>query len=231
MTPPKSDLDVLTGDFIDAGMNENAAQIMVAALQLFAQKGYAATTVREIVRSADVTNPMLYYYFDSKKGVFLALMDALITSMEESVTEVLEQTTGLKDQLRAIAAAHFDACRNAPQVLRFVYSVHFGPIRSRPSYDLAGAYEGIHDLVFTVINEAFEGGEFRPRPGFDLQFLTERFMGLISLHLMDVLTLYDQAESQDVFDASVETYLGEAALDEMLEFYFYGAGDLAMEAS
>ena len=51
--------------FEQADVPELAAQLMSAGLRLFARKGYTATSVREIVQKADVTNPMLYYYFNS----------------------------------------------------------------------------------------------------------------------------------------------------------------------
>ena len=49
-------------------------RLLSGATALFASKGYAATTVREIVERAGVTKPVLYYYFRSKEGIYLDLM-------------------------------------------------------------------------------------------------------------------------------------------------------------
>ena len=49
-------------------------RLLDAAAELFNGKGYAATTVREIVKAAGVTKPVLYYYFKNKEGIFLELM-------------------------------------------------------------------------------------------------------------------------------------------------------------
>lgn len=228
-SPPATRAKALLDDFTAAGMNENAAHILVSALHLFAQKGYAATTVREIVCDADVTNPMLYYYFESKQGVFYALMELLIDSMEESVQEVLEQPRPIGHQLREIARAHFNACRNAPEVLRFVYSVMFGPVRSRPRYDVAQSYETIHELVRGTLEEAIKEGRFRPHSGYDAEFLTERFMGQINNHLMDVLTAYDRAESRAELEEYLDECLGDEALEKTVQFFFFGAGTLDRE--
>ncbi|MBW2208934.1 MAG: helix-turn-helix transcriptional regulator, partial [Deltaproteobacteria bacterium] len=46
------------------------AVLLEAATALFAQKGYAGTSVREIVERAGVTKPVLYYYFENKEGLF-----------------------------------------------------------------------------------------------------------------------------------------------------------------
>ena len=41
-----------------------------AAIELFSEKGYAATTTREICQRAGITKPVLYYYFGSKEQLF-----------------------------------------------------------------------------------------------------------------------------------------------------------------
>ena len=46
-----------------------------AAARVFARKGYATATVREIVEMAGVTKPALYYYFGSKEGVYKAILE------------------------------------------------------------------------------------------------------------------------------------------------------------
>ena len=51
------------------------ARLLETAIDMFAEKGYAGTSVREIVHRAGVSKPVLYYYFQSKEGLFLAILD------------------------------------------------------------------------------------------------------------------------------------------------------------
>lgn len=53
---------------------ERRARIEQAAARLFAEQGYAATTVEDIVRAAGVTKPMLYRHFESKRDLHMALL-------------------------------------------------------------------------------------------------------------------------------------------------------------
>jgi AcrR family transcriptional regulator len=46
-----------------------------AAARLFAQRGYAATTVEDIVRIAGLTKPMLYRHYESKQELCVALLE------------------------------------------------------------------------------------------------------------------------------------------------------------
>jgi len=57
-------------------------RLLGAATDLFARKGYAATTVREIVDSARVTKPVLYYYFQNKEGIYLELMRQTFSNVD-----------------------------------------------------------------------------------------------------------------------------------------------------
>ena len=53
---------------------ETRQQILQAALKRFANSGYAATSVQQIVDDAQVSKPALYYYFRDKAGLFQALV-------------------------------------------------------------------------------------------------------------------------------------------------------------
>jgi len=63
-------------------------RLLIAAVRLFAEKGYSATSVREIVEAAGVTKPVLYYYFRNKEGVFDAMMQEAITAHHAVLDEV-----------------------------------------------------------------------------------------------------------------------------------------------
>ncbi len=51
-----------------------ARHIARTAARLFAERGYDATSVREIVEAAGVAKPTMYYYFRSKEGLAQALL-------------------------------------------------------------------------------------------------------------------------------------------------------------
>ncbi|TJZ56849.1 TetR/AcrR family transcriptional regulator [Streptomyces piniterrae] len=49
-------------------------QIIDAAIQVFAKRGYHAASVDEIAELAGISKPMVYLYLDSKEGLFLACL-------------------------------------------------------------------------------------------------------------------------------------------------------------
>lgn len=64
-------------------------QTLVAAHDLFAERGYAAVKMEEVAAAVGVTKPLLYNYFGNKERLYIACMeragDALLATVAESV--------------------------------------------------------------------------------------------------------------------------------------------------
>ena len=52
-------------------------QLFDVALTLFAEHGYSATTMDDIAEAAGVTKPLVYQHFDSKRALYLELLDVV----------------------------------------------------------------------------------------------------------------------------------------------------------
>ena len=65
-----------------------AGRILEAASRMFAEKGFANVSVRDICRDSGTTAPVIYYYFGSKKGLFEAVARMQI-SMEEFIRKLI----------------------------------------------------------------------------------------------------------------------------------------------
>jgi AcrR family transcriptional regulator len=51
------------------------ALVEAAAARLFAERGYAATRLNDVAAAANVTKPVLYRHFETKKALYLALLE------------------------------------------------------------------------------------------------------------------------------------------------------------
>jgi TetR/AcrR family transcriptional regulator len=54
-------------------------RILAVALKLFAERGHDGTTISEVARQAEVAQPLLHYYFDSKTALWKAAIDMVYT--------------------------------------------------------------------------------------------------------------------------------------------------------
>ena len=69
------DLDLKNRGKREETKANNRQAIIDAARQVFAELGYGATTVRDIIRATDLASGTFYNYFKSKEEVFQALQD------------------------------------------------------------------------------------------------------------------------------------------------------------
>jgi TetR/AcrR family fatty acid metabolism transcriptional regulator len=76
-------------------------QILDAATQVFAEKGFHRATVKEIARVAGIADGTIYTYFASKAEVLLAVLDRLNETTERKQQFVLGDEQDLKAFFRA----------------------------------------------------------------------------------------------------------------------------------
>lgn len=62
---------------MDNGMTEKQANILIAAIELFSEKGYQATTTSEIAKRAQVAEGTIFNYYKTKKDLLFAIPSAL----------------------------------------------------------------------------------------------------------------------------------------------------------
>jgi AcrR family transcriptional regulator len=130
---------------VTAEGGEAALHLSRVAARLFAERGYDATSVREIVAAAGVTKPTLYYHFGSKEGLAQALLTRPVTALIETFRREAQRP----DPVEAIAAmleANFAFCREDPQRSKFLYALFFGPLASGLAAEVAGYGEQMDAL-------------------------------------------------------------------------------------
>jgi AcrR family transcriptional regulator len=209
---------------------EMAAHILDVAMRLFARKGYAATSVREIVGEAQVTSPMLYYYFKSKEGLFTALVDTLIGSFDARIERVLAEDCTLEQKLRLIAQHHIDSVRDVPMALRFMMSTVFGPSDSAPVTSNKRRTTLIHKIA-RLFDDAIVSGEFKIYPGLSSFYLAQSFMGLITNQMFFVLKTSETTMLDDETLRQLKSCMSEQNINDVIHLFFHGAGELGAAPS
>jgi AcrR family transcriptional regulator len=77
-------------------------RILYSALRLFAQKGYASTSVADILQAADVNAGSLYHFFPGKQDVLLAVLDAYRQGIHPMLLD--PAWTGVNDPIERVFA-------------------------------------------------------------------------------------------------------------------------------
>jgi AcrR family transcriptional regulator len=100
---------------------ERERQMITVAEEMFAERGYQAASMDEIAERVGVSKPMLYEYFGSKEGLFVACIRQARAELLAVSTESLAGHTSPEDALRTGLIAFFeftDSHRRSWELLR-----------------------------------------------------------------------------------------------------------------
>src|SRR3989440_12139373 len=91
-----------------AKSEETRARILQAAQEMFHDRGFESTTMREIAAAAGVATGAAYYYFDSKDAIVLAFYDQARKDMEPLLEKALGETRDLRERLHRLIQIKLD---------------------------------------------------------------------------------------------------------------------------
>jgi AcrR family transcriptional regulator len=98
-----------------------------AAARLFAERGYTATTVDDIVAEAGVSKPMLYRHFESKKELHMKLLERRRDELAAAPLDSFLRGDGTPEQrLPAMIDAWFAHVEEHPDTSRILLQDAFG---------------------------------------------------------------------------------------------------------
>jgi AcrR family transcriptional regulator len=120
---------------------EMRAKILDAALRLFSAYGYDAVGVQTIVETVEVTKPTLYHYFNSKRGLFEALVKEHGDPLIEVVREATSYQGDITQSIQRVVRVYFDYAETHPTFYRMMLAMWFAPSSSE-------YFASIHDLLY-----------------------------------------------------------------------------------
>jgi TetR/AcrR family transcriptional regulator len=121
-------------------------RLLKSAITLFAQKGYAAASVNNIVDLAGVTKPVLYYHFGNKEGIYTELLrkaksDFLgVLADPKAEPDPLKRLVLLCTRVLSLSLENLD-------FVRFMNAIFYGPPQGGPAFD----FESFHMTLFNAI--------------------------------------------------------------------------------
>ena len=136
-------------------------RLLAGAAELFARKGYASTTVREIVEAAQVTKPVLYYYFRNKEGIYLEMMREAEGRFEILLDSARKEIGEVKNRILRFSEQVFQLFLDQIELARVGISIHYGPAQGTPFFDFDAFHLKFQELIEKLIREGIRKGEFR----------------------------------------------------------------------
>jgi AcrR family transcriptional regulator len=145
----------------EALVQRRRAQIIAAAVDLFAHQGFYRTTILDVARKAGVSAGLIYQYVSDKEDVLLL---ALLSVLDSYKTEIPLALEGLTDPLERWRAAIHAYCkvvdeRRAATVLAYRSTKSLPDDRRKLVMD---SEVETNDLIATCLRDCIAGELFRP---------------------------------------------------------------------
>lgn len=118
-------------------------KIRLAAIKLFAERGIDNVAVKDIMRAARTTQPMLYYYFGCKDKLCERIYGDLMSEAVNGAGDIMASKAGLEAKLAELFNFHSTFFASHPGATRFILqgflSPHYGHIHKARLRVLAAA--------------------------------------------------------------------------------------------
>jgi AcrR family transcriptional regulator len=139
------------------------AQIYEQATRLFAERGFAGTSLQDVADAMGMTRSALYYYVRNKDQLLAQLVTEITSGPADAAEEIAGRDLDAPEKLRALV--RLIAARQADHSARFRLVIRS---ESELPPELAAAHETakrrVLDGFVRVVDQGVRSGEFRPRP-------------------------------------------------------------------
>ncbi len=140
------------------------AEILAAALPIFAERGYETTRLEDVARSAGCTKGTIFLYYRNKAELFRAAVRESVLPLVEENERLVESHSGesrdLLERLLRLRWEHVKRSRFSAMVKLMLAETHTHPELARFCHD--EFIERNQALLRRVLQRGMDRGEFRP---------------------------------------------------------------------
>ena len=136
-------------------------QILKAALFVIVEKGYERSRMDDIVQSSKLSKGAIYWYYKSKKEVYLSLVDHWVKNYNSGFIENLEKHSTASAQLKGLFDYFINQFDKDPAAFKIL--VEFWSLSGRDSDfndKLQKVYSEFLEYIVKIIQDGVDSGEF-----------------------------------------------------------------------
>lgn len=189
----------------DDPKEERRAEILMAAMQAFSEKGYDKTTIEDIVRISGLSKGTLYWYFTNKEAIFTGLVMMVFDQFGAVLDAALQQTVDEPppERLRHLILSFSPALDDSSDWIGlyadfFIQAWHNAALRAV----FRDGYTRYIKLIEPIVQQGIDEGLFRP---VDTELMTRLLLGAIDGYWFQQILEF--GEAQPVLDLYAETII------------------------
>jgi AcrR family transcriptional regulator/predicted DNA-binding transcriptional regulator AlpA len=182
--------------------------IMSVAARVFAEKGYYAATISDLARAAGIAKGTIYWYFDNKRSIMLALLDDLSHEIVETFSGIMrDAANGLDAILDCIEPALLLLERHG--AIYIMYFLEIGSTDSEIQLRFRRIYKVVHAGTRLALERGISEGVIRDM---DPHIGAYGVMGLVE-RVSEIGMSRDRVPLQKKVDETREMVRGAIASD------------------
>lgn len=188
---------------VTARAEDTRHKIYEAAMEMFREKGFEETTMRDIAAKAGVALGGTYYYFSSKDAIVLAFYHEMQQTSTSAVSDALLEKKKLKDRIRAVFNERLKLLEPNRKFCAALF--RHAPDGSDPLSPFSQETRLIRDAAIEQMKIAMDGGDVKIPPD-----LKPRLPYLLWLYQMALIMfwLYDRSPNQEKTQKLMDKSLG-----------------------
>jgi AcrR family transcriptional regulator len=182
--------------------------MMQTAVRVFAEKGYHAATIRDIVSAADVAIGTFYFYFPDKEALFVHLYEETADFLLQTLRQAVNGRTELPQQVTAGVQAYVNIALYEPAVVHLLLVGGVGTVPSLAA-QRAEFRDGLTAIWRRPLEAAVDQGIIRPQ---NCRRAAAAVAGAVDETLLNLLNLNDPEQE------------AEAAVRDLAQFILGAVG-------
>lgn len=176
------------------------ALILEVAARLFREKGYDATTVRDIAGAAGILPGTLHYWFPNKELILVEMTERALVKISESVRKAIEKSEHPAERLKLALETYITEVLSGGDAM-VVLLYEFGSLRGKYRAPIATLRDRFDRMWDGLLHQAAGAGHIRPD-------LDVRMIRLFSLGAVNWMRQWYSPEGGYSVEQIVEMYCG-----------------------
>lgn len=140
---------------------QGAGRILAAAQHLFAEKGFAATSIQEIAQEAGVSKSNVFHHFKSKEELYVAVIGCACSEAGERVFPLLGGDEPFALRLQRMMTADIEFMFENPERTGLVLREVMNTRPDEPGQPAPALFQRSSETIIDIIREAQATGEVR----------------------------------------------------------------------
>lgn len=142
-------------------MNNVEKNILTGAIKLFAEKGYVATSVRDIADEVDIKPASLYHYMSGKKDLLKRIMDIYLGQLNENAKSTLEKNQDSTESEKLVSLINNHILNHTEERLgALVVDTEYRSLEGTNKDEVRKLRAEYENLWIEVLTQGKEKGEF-----------------------------------------------------------------------